>query len=94
MDAIGIKEPYKGTWKVTAEEGKIDLLLKRYSPFSIVVIENKSNWACDQQNQLYRYWYNEIYKITKEVDEIFYENNQKMENSVGRMEKENCRRYY
>lgn len=75
LESIGIKEPFQGTWKVTAEEGKIDLLLKRNNPFSIVVIENKSNWACDQQNQLYRYWYYEIYKKTKEVEELFYKQN-------------------
>jgi len=48
-------------WIVTAEEGRIDILLKRIEPKTIVVIENKSNFAIDQQNQLYRYWYQEIY---------------------------------
>lgn len=48
-------------WIVTAEEGRIDILLKRIEPKTIIVIENKSNFAIDQQNQLYRYWYQEIY---------------------------------
>jgi len=48
-------------WIVTAEKGRIDLLLKRNHPPSVVVIENKSNYAVDQENQLYRYWYQEIY---------------------------------
>ena len=50
-------------WIVTAEKGRIDVLLKRVQPqHSVVVIENKSNYATDQNNQLYRYWYQEIYK--------------------------------
>jgi len=48
-------------WIVTAETGRIDILLKRVEPKTIVVIENKSNFAVDQQNQLYRYWFQEIY---------------------------------
>ena len=50
-------------WVVTAEKGRIDILLKRVHPkHSVVVIENKSNYAYDQANQLYRYWYKEIYQ--------------------------------
>jgi hypothetical protein len=75
LEKIGIKEPSKGSWKVTAEEGRIDLLLKRNNPLSIVIIENKSNYAEDQQNQLYRYWFNEIYKASREVETAFYEQN-------------------
>lgn len=75
LEKIGIKEPSKGRWKVTAEEGRIDLLLKRNNPLSIVIIENKSNYAGDQQNQLYRYWFNEIYKVSREVETAFYEQN-------------------
>jgi hypothetical protein len=75
LEKIGIKEPYEGTWKVTVEEGKIDLLLKRNDPLSIVVIENKSNWARDQPNQLYRYWYKAIYKETNKFDQYYYKQN-------------------
>ncbi len=50
-------------WIVTAEKGRIDVLLKRLQPHhSVVVIENKSNYANDQNHQLYRYWHKEIYK--------------------------------
>jgi hypothetical protein len=49
-------------WIVTAEKGRIDILLKRVQPHSVIVIENKSNYATDQENQLYRYWHQEIYK--------------------------------
>ena len=75
LEKIGIKEPSKGRWKVTAEEGRIDLLLKRNNPLSIVIIENKSNYAGDQQNQLYRYWFNEIYKVNGKIEPNFYEQN-------------------
>lgn len=53
-------------WIVTAEKGRIDVLLKRIQPHSVIVIENKSNYADDQNNQLYRYWYQEIYKTISE----------------------------
>ena len=53
-------------WIVTAEKGRIDVLLKRVQPHSVVVIENKSNYAIDQNHQLYRYWYQEIYKTISE----------------------------
>ena len=48
-------------WIVTAETGRIDVLLRRHHPHTVVVIENKSNYASDQENQLYRYWFQEIY---------------------------------
>lgn len=60
LKLLGIKEPEEGLWIVTAEVGRVDVLLKREHPKSVVVIENKSNWAIDQPNQLYRYWKNEI----------------------------------
>ena len=61
LKKIGIENPEHGQWIVTAEKGRIDVLLKRIHPHSIVVIENKSNFAIDQSNQLYRYWHQEIY---------------------------------
>lgn len=61
LNQIGIENPEKGQWIVTAEKGRIDILLKRVHPHSVVVIENKSNFAVDQNNQLYRYWHQEIY---------------------------------
>jgi hypothetical protein len=66
LDKLGIENPNKGkNWVVTAETGRIDILLKRTHPHSVVVIENKSNFAVDQPNQLYRYWYQEIYTPLK-----------------------------
>ena len=62
LDSLGIeRKSDKELWTVTAEKGRIDLLLKRRNPHSIIVIENKSNKAEDQKNQMYRYWYKEIY---------------------------------
>jgi hypothetical protein len=73
---LDIDEPDKGEWKITAETGRIDILLKRVSPEeNVIIVENKSNGAVDQPNQLYRYWYQEIYLKTKEVDSSFYEKN-------------------
>ena len=52
-------------WTVTAETGRIDILLKRDNPHSVIIIENKSNYAIDQDNQMYRYWHQEIYQAMK-----------------------------
>jgi hypothetical protein len=52
-------------WIVTAETGRIDILIKRQNPHTVIVIENKSNYAIDQENQIYRYWYQEIYTTNK-----------------------------
>jgi hypothetical protein len=76
LDLLSIKRTSDtDNWIVTAEKGRIDILLKRVDPHSVIVIENKSNYAIDQENQLYRYWYQEIYIKTKEVDSSFYEKN-------------------
>lgn len=61
---LGISEPDSGAahdWAVTAETGRVDVLIRRAHPHTVVVIENKSNYAVDQPNQLYRYWHQEIY---------------------------------
>ncbi len=69
---IGIEAPEKGHWVVTAEKGRIDVLLKRLDPHSVVVIENKSNYAGDQSHQLYRYWHQEIHYHNPNRDKINY----------------------
>ena len=66
---LEIFEPETGQWIITAEKGRIDILLKRENPHSVIIIENKSNNAVDQDHQLYRYWYQEIYLIKN--DELF-----------------------
>ena len=63
LDLIGIEGfPNQERWFVAVERGNIHILLKRVKPVhSVVVIENKSNYAIDQPNQLYRYWHQELY---------------------------------
>ena len=75
LQLLGITQPGEGIWHVTAEQGKIDILLHRSEPESVIIIENKSNWANDQPNQLYRYWYNVIYSKTKNCNKEFYSQN-------------------
>jgi hypothetical protein len=59
---LGIPEPDVGLWRVTVEIGRIDILIWRNEPRkSAVIIENKSNGAGDQMNQIYRYWHQEMY---------------------------------
>ncbi|MGI4741289.1 MAG: PD-(D/E)XK nuclease family protein [Janthinobacterium lividum] len=60
---LGISEPDSGAahWTVTAETGRVDVLIRRAHPHTVVVVENKSNYAIDQPNQLYRYWHQEIH---------------------------------
>lgn len=67
MDLLGIERfSDNENWTVTAEKGRVDILLKRTHPHSVIIIENKSNYANDQENQLYRYWHQEIYKTIQE----------------------------
>jgi len=84
LDKIGItRERNDENWIVTAETGRIDILLRRVYPHSVVIVENKSNYAVDQENQLYRYWYQEIYRriserhlpayYIEEPPEVFYQ---------------------
>lgn len=65
-------------WNVFAEQGHIDILLVRNHPLSVIIIENKSNWAADQANQLYRYWYYAIYSRTRKTALSFYEDNRRL----------------
>lgn len=62
LKMLEIPEPERGHWNISVEKGRIDLLLKRDNPRSVVIIENKSNDADDQQHQLYRYWHKAIHE--------------------------------
>jgi hypothetical protein len=75
LKLLDVEKPEEGIWSVTAEQGRIDILLKRNKPSSAIIVENKSNWAEDKPNQLYRYWYQEIYNTTRETKKEFYERN-------------------
>lgn len=73
LEYIGFKKD-KGNeeWIVTAEKGRVDVLLKRLNPLGAIIIENKSNWAGDQPNQLYRYWYENIHKREEDCNTDYY----------------------
>lgn len=59
---IDFDENVKYNWEITLEDKNADIVIKATNPQKIsVVIENKSNEAKDQANQLYRYWYDHIY---------------------------------
>jgi len=49
-------------WYVTVEKGRFDISIRNKNNTKIIIIENKSNWAEDQNNQLYRYWLRGIYQ--------------------------------
>lgn len=68
LDRIGIKHLPSDQWIVTVELGRVDILLRRRCPAGVVIIENKSNDAEDQKNQLYRYWYREIHELDSTLD--------------------------
>lgn len=65
IERLGYTDYEKGKWNVTIEKQKIDILIERKYPFSTIIIENKSNGAYDQENQIYRYWHKAIYLKNK-----------------------------
>ncbi len=71
---IGIDVKDDDEWVVTAEKGRVDVMLKRFHPHSVVVIENKSNWAVDQPNQLYRFWFENIHHSKEDCYPEYYHN--------------------
>lgn len=73
LEYIGFeKDEGNEEWIITAEEGRVDVLLRRQNPLGAVIIENKSNWAVDQPNQLYRYWYENIHKREEDCCTDYY----------------------
>lgn len=75
LKRLGIDIKPEEEWIVTAETGRVDIMLKRFFPdYSVVIIENKSNWAGDQPNQLYRYWFDNIHRCEIDFYREFYDN--------------------
>lgn len=73
LEYIGFeKDKGNEEWIVTAEKGRVDVLLRRLNPLGAIIIENKSNWAGDQPNQLYRYWYENIHKREEDCNTDYY----------------------
>jgi len=65
IEKLGYTDYGNGKWNVTIEKQRIDILIERNYPHSVVIIENKSNDAGDQENQIYRYWHRAIYLKNK-----------------------------
>ena len=69
LGMLEVPNPEQGKWQVFIERGYIDILIKRTIPHpSVIIIENKSNGAGDQPNQLYRYWHKAIHPIVGDTD--------------------------
>jgi hypothetical protein len=68
LDHLKVPNPEKGEWSVSVEEGRVDVMLWRHDPSSVVIIENKAKGAVDQRNQLYRYWHENIYSWKPHLD--------------------------
>ena len=62
--------PSDDIWEVTAEKDRYDIRIKNIDNTKIIIIENKSNWAKDQDNQLYRYWYYGIYLLQQYYEKL------------------------
>lgn len=77
LQHINVPNPKDGNWMISIEkEGRVDICLWRKSPASVILIENKSNGAVDQPNQLYRYWHEKIQKPYPLLDYSISENKQ------------------
>ncbi len=61
LNDLEVPAPEEGTWKISIESSRVDIMLWREKPAAVVVIENKSNGAIDQPNQIYRYWHEQMY---------------------------------
>lgn len=67
LEILGIKDFENNIWNVYAEKGSVDILVTSNFPDKkTIVVENKSNWAIDQDSQMYRYWYRNIFKNNNE----------------------------
>jgi hypothetical protein len=68
LEKLGYTEPESDGWQVTVETGRVDILIWRSHPEKgAIIIENKSNNAGDQINQIYRYWHREMYLWDREL---------------------------
>jgi len=74
---INVKSSPDDVWHITCEQERLDICLERDYPHSIIIVENKSNWACDQGNQLYRYWLAKMHPHHRQENDLktFYEEN-------------------
>jgi PD-(D/E)XK nuclease superfamily len=68
LSHLGVPNPEQGSWHVSVEEARVDVMLWRRDPASVILIENKAKGAVDQDNQLYRYWHENIYTWKPELN--------------------------
>ena len=76
LKSIKVDFTEKEDWKVeisqkSGKRGIVDLIIHNSNKSTVVVIENKIRNAPDQENQLYRYWRNEIFEplmVSKKYD--------------------------
>jgi hypothetical protein len=61
LETLGYEYNNKFDWIVSSESLSIDLWIRSKDFTKSIIIENKSNYAGDQGNQLYRYWYTGMY---------------------------------
>ncbi len=61
LDHLDVPNPEEGEWQTSVEEGRVDVMLWRQEPPSVILIENKAKGAVDQLNQIYRYWHEQVY---------------------------------
>lgn len=75
LKMLKVESPEIGQWDSAAEQDRVDVRMVRQEPHNVVIIENKSNWACDQPNQLYRYWYSHIHHCAEDCCSDYYKDN-------------------
>jgi len=56
LKSIQLEYNESDIWDIRCESENVDIVLTATKPKRVVVIENKINGACDQPNQLYRYY--------------------------------------
>lgn len=72
LERLGIKNFKENQWNVYAEKGNVDILItSNYPDKKTIIVENKSNWAIDQDCQMYRYWYHHIFRNTNDISLSF-----------------------
>ena len=71
LELINIKDKKEySNAEITNEEARIDILIK--SENKAIIVENKINWAPDQNEQLAKYYKKVKYEYKKKVEKIIY----------------------
>jgi hypothetical protein len=60
LEKLGVPECEKEVWQISIETSRVDIMLWRESPASMIIIENKVKDAQDQPNQIFRYWHHQM----------------------------------